>query len=53
LTWRGTEPLRLGSREQRVWLEDGDQLTLSGWCQGDGYRVGFGEATGRILPSSP
>ncbi|WP_135550197.1 fumarylacetoacetase [Paenibacillus cymbidii] len=52
LTWRGTEPLRLGSREQRVWLEDGDQLTLSGWCQGDGYRVGFGEATGRILPSS-
>ena len=51
LAWRGAQPLRFSNGEQRVWLEDGDQLTLSGWCQGDGYRVGFGEVTGRILPS--
>jgi len=51
LTWRGTQPLQFSNGEQRVWLEDGDRLTLSGWCQGDGYRVGFGEVTGRILPS--
>ena len=51
LAWRGTEPIELGNGEKRVWLEDGDQLTLTGWCQGDGYRIGFGEVTGRILPA--
>jgi fumarylacetoacetase len=25
--------------------------TMTGWCQGQGYRVGFGEVTGRILPA--
>jgi fumarylacetoacetase len=51
LTWRGANPLKLPSGETRKWLEDGDRLTITGWCQGDGYRVGFGEVTGRILPS--
>jgi fumarylacetoacetase len=36
--------------ETRKWLEDGDTLTITGWAQGDGYRVGFGEVEGRILP---
>jgi len=52
LAWRGTEPVALPNGEQRVWLEDGDQLTLTGWGQGDGYRVGFGEVTGQVLPAS-
>ncbi|WP_308639693.1 fumarylacetoacetase [Paenibacillus silvisoli] len=51
LTWRGTEPIRLSSGEERIWLEDGDRLTLTGWCQGDGYRIGFGDVSGRILPA--
>lgn len=51
LTWRGTEPIQLPNGEERVWLADGDRLTLTGVCQGDGYRVGFGEVTGRVLPS--
>ena len=29
----------------------GDRLTLTGWSQGDGFRVGFGEATGRVVPA--
>jgi fumarylacetoacetase len=49
LTWRGANPLRLPSGETRKWLEDGDRLTISGWCEGEGYRVGFGEVTGRIV----
>ncbi len=52
LTWRGANPLSLPNGEVRKWLEDGDRLTMSGWAQGDGYRVGFGEVTGRILASS-
>ena len=47
LTWRGANPLQLPGGETRKWLEDGDRLTISGWCEGDGYRVGFGEVTGR------
>ena len=29
-----------------------DRLTITGCCQGDGYRVGFGEVSGRILPAA-
>jgi fumarylacetoacetase len=52
LTWRGANPLTLPNGETRKWLEDGDGLTITGWAQGDGYRVGFGEVTGRVLPAS-
>ena len=52
LAWRGTRPLSLNSGEQRSFLQDGDRLILTGWCQGDGYRVGFGEAAGSILPAT-
>ena len=49
LTWRGANPLKLPNSETRKWLEDGDTLTITGWCQGDGYRVGFGEVSGRVF----
>jgi fumarylacetoacetase len=52
LSWNGTEPLELESGERRSFLEDGDSLTMRGWCQGDGYRVGFGEVEGTILPAA-
>jgi fumarylacetoacetase len=50
-TWRGANPLKLPNGETRKWLEDGDELSITGWCQGDGYRVGFGEVSGRIVPA--
>src|SRR2546421_6444201 len=52
LTWRGANPLKLPDGETRRWLEDGDILAISGWCQGDAYRVGFGEVSGRIVGSN-
>jgi fumarylacetoacetase len=51
LTWRGANPLKLPNGDTRKWLEDGDVLSITGWCEGDGYRVGFGEVSGRILPA--
>jgi fumarylacetoacetase len=51
LTWRGTKPLALPGGESRRFLEDGDRVTMTAWCQGDGYRVGFGEVTGVVLPA--
>jgi fumarylacetoacetase len=51
LTWRGETPIELPSGETRTFLEDGDRVTMTAWAQGDGYRVGFGEATARVLPA--
>ena len=51
LTWRGANPLKLPNGETRKWLEDGDTLSITGWCDGGGYRVGFGEVSGQILPA--
>ena len=50
-TWGGKEPLELPSGGTRKFLLDGDRLVLTGWCQGDGYRVGFGEAAAQVLPA--
>lgn len=35
----------------RSFLEDGDTVTLRGWAQGDGYRVGFGACSGTVRPA--
>ena len=51
LAWKGTKPIQLPNGETRTFLEDGDRVTMTGWCQGPGYRVGFGEVTGEILPA--
>ena len=51
ISWNGTEPVELRGGVKRTFLEDGDSLVMRGWCQGDGYRVGFGEVEGTILPA--
>lgn len=51
LSWRGSRPLHLLGGATRTFLEDGDRITMTGWCQGPGYRVGFGEVTGAVLPA--
>jgi fumarylacetoacetase len=53
LTWRGSQPLELTSGESRRFLEDGDTVIMTGWCQDDGVRVGFGEVRGTLLPALP
>jgi fumarylacetoacetase len=51
LTWGGAEPVSVGG-EQRTFLEDGDEVTITASAPGaGGTRLGFGEATGRILPA--
>lgn len=51
LSWGGKEPLTLDTGETRSFLEDGDTVALRGAAKGDGYRVGFGDVTGKILPA--
>ncbi len=51
LSWGGKEPLELAQGGTRSFIEDGDLLALRGVAQGDGYRIGFGDCSGRVLPA--
>jgi len=52
LSWNGQKPLTMADgTTQRSFLQDGDRITMNGWCQGQGYRVGFGAVTGKVLPA--
>ncbi len=51
MTEGGKAPITLDTGETRAFIEDGDTFTLTGWAQGDGYRIGFGECVGKILPA--
>ncbi len=47
----GRQPFTLADGQERTFLEDGDTVTLKGWAEKDGIRVGFGEAVGTIYPA--
>jgi len=48
-TWRGSEPLELPGGETRKFLEDGDEVILTAWCEAPGRpRIGFGTCAGRV-----
>ena len=49
----GKEPVQLASGETRSFLEDGDEVVLRAWCEGEGaVRIGFGECVGRVEAAS-
>ena len=51
LSWGGKEPLTLETGETRSFLEDGDTVIMRGHAMGDGFRIGFGECAGTLLPA--
>src|SRR5204862_3948434 len=43
LTSKGADPVRLPNGQTRTFLEDGDEVTLAGYCARDGFaRIGLG-----------
>jgi fumarylacetoacetase len=54
LTRRGENPLKLADGSERAFLEDGDEVALTGFAGGaDGRpRIGFGEVSGTVLPAA-
>jgi fumarylacetoacetase len=51
LTWRGANPISLPSGETRTFLQDGDTVTLRGYCAEPGKpRIGFGGVSGTVVP---
>ncbi|MCX7962238.1 MAG: fumarylacetoacetase [Burkholderiales bacterium] len=52
LTQGGKTPVALPSGESRLFLDDGDEVTLLGRCEREGFApIGFGSAAGRIRPA--
>lgn len=51
LSWAGTKPLTLSDGSQRTFLEDNDSITIKGFCEKDGLRIGFGQVTNKVLPA--
>jgi fumarylacetoacetase len=53
ITFGGKQPMTLPNGEKRTFLEDGDTLTLRGYCERDGaVRIGLGEVSGTVLPAA-
>ena len=50
LSWGGKEPFAI-TGGSRSFIEDNDTLTLRGAALGDGYRIGFGACTGKVIPA--
>ena len=51
LAWKGTKPLAMNDGSERRFIQDGDTITMRGYCQNDQIRIGFGEVKAKILPA--
>jgi len=47
-TLDGERSFQLSGGPERTWLQDGDTVKMTGYAQGDGFRVGFGDLVNRI-----
>ena len=51
LAWKGTKPVPMSDGTERKFIQDGDTVTMRGFCKNDKVRLGFGEVTSKLLPS--
>ena len=51
MTMDGKKTFQLQSGSTRSYLEDGDQVRISGFAGPSGSGVGFGECVGKVLPA--
>lgn len=52
LSFNGTKPLKLADGSERTFIEDGDSIIFTGFCQAAGYKIGFGTVEGTITPAN-
>jgi fumarylacetoacetase len=51
IAWQGTKPIDMPDGSQRKFIHDGDTVTMRGYCEKEGLRIGFGEVNTRVLPA--
>jgi len=42
-----------GSKVERKFLKDGDEVNFTAVCRGNGFVIGFGNCSGKVLPARP
>ena len=50
LSWAGTKTIPMKDGTTRIFLKDNDTVTMRGYAEKDGVRVGFGEVSAEVLP---
>jgi fumarylacetoacetase len=50
LTWGGKNPIKLKDGSERKFIQDGDTVTIKGYCENESVRIGFGECSSKLLP---
>jgi fumarylacetoacetase len=51
LSWKGTKPLPMKDGSTRIFIQDGDTVTMRGICSKEGVKIGFGEVSTKVLPA--
>ncbi len=51
LAWKGTKPIPMADGTERKFIQDGDTVTMRGFCKNEKVRIGFGEVASKLLPS--
>ena len=52
LSWNGTRNIDLADGTVRTYLNDGDEVVMTGCCKKNDYFIGFGVCSGKIYPAS-
>ncbi len=51
ISWKGTKPVQMPDGTERKFILDGDTVVMRGYAEKDGIRIGFGEASNKVLPA--
>lgn len=51
ITFNGSQPIKLQDGNERAFLEDGDTVIMTGYCETPHYKIGFGSLEGTVLPA--
>ncbi|MDX2361089.1 MAG: fumarylacetoacetase [Crocinitomicaceae bacterium] len=51
ISWKGTKPVQMPDGTERRFINDNDTVTMRGFSEKDGVRIGFGEVIGKLLPA--
>jgi len=51
ISWAGSKPVQMKDGSTRTFIEDNDTVTMRGFAEKEGMRVGFGEVYGEVLPA--
>ncbi|MEN0048793.1 MAG: fumarylacetoacetase [Bacteroidota bacterium] len=51
IAWAGTKPVKMSDGSTRTFIEDFDTVSMRGFSEKEGIRVGFGKVETKVLPA--